>query len=61
VRKIIHKLETMAGGIICLTGLQGVGKSRALLTMQAWRMLIKDEEHWRTDASGKCPELGGET
>ena len=30
VREIIHKLETMSGGIIGLVGLQGVEKSGAL-------------------------------
>jgi len=60
VREVIHKLETMNGGIIGLVGLQGVGKSSALLAIQAGRTLLKDQEYRRTHASGKCPELGGD-
>ena len=60
VREIIHKLETMNGGIIGLVGLQGVGKSSALQAIQAGRTLLKDQEYRRTHASGECPELGGD-
>jgi hypothetical protein len=41
VREIIHKLETMSGGIIGLVGFQGVGKSSALLAILAGRMLLQ--------------------
>jgi hypothetical protein len=60
VREIIHKLETMNGGIIGLVGLQGIGKSSALLAIAGGRMLLKDQEYRRTHASGKCPDLGGD-
>ena len=60
VREIVHKLETMNGGIIGLVGLQGVGKSSALRAIQVGRALLKDQEYRRTHASGKCPDLGGD-
>jgi len=60
VREIIRRLETMNGGIIGLVGLQGVGKSSALLAIAGGRMLLQDQEYGRTHASGKCPDLGGD-
>jgi hypothetical protein len=60
VREIIHKPETMNGGIIGLVGLQGVGESSALLAIQAGRTLLQDQEYRRTHASGECPDLGGD-
>jgi hypothetical protein len=47
VREIIHKLETMNGGIIGLVDLQGVGKSSALQAILAGRMLLQDKEYRR--------------
>jgi hypothetical protein len=58
VREIIHKLETMSGGIIGLVGLQGVGKSSALLAILSGRMLLQNQEYRRTHASNACPDLG---
>ena len=58
VREIMRKLETISGGIIGLVGLQGVGKSSALLAIEARRTLLKDQEYRRTHASGECPDLG---
>ena len=42
VREIIHKLETMNGGIIGLVGSQWAGQSRALQAIYMWR--IRGEE-----------------
>ena len=53
VREIIHKLETMSGGIIGLVGLQGVGKSSALLAIEAGRMLHQLEEYGKARMSGE--------
>ena len=49
VREIIKKLEAMNGGIICLVGLQGVGKSSALLAMM--------EEYRKKNKSGNDLDL----
>jgi len=57
VREVIHKLETMNGGIIGLVGLQGVGKSSALLAILAGRMLHQDEEYRKAHKSGERPDL----
>ena len=45
VREVIHKLETMNGGIIGVAGLQGVGKSSALLAILSGRMLLQHKEY----------------
>ena len=58
VSEMIHKLETMSGGIIGLVGLQGVGKSSALQAMLAGRMLLQDKEYRKTHKSGDPPDLG---
>jgi len=58
VREIIRKLETMSGGIIGLVGLQGVGKSSALLAIEAGRMLHQHEEYRKSHNSGDPPDLG---
>ena len=58
VREIIHKLEGMNGGIVGLVGFQGVGKSSALLAIEAGRMLLQDEGYRRTHKSGHAPDLG---
>jgi len=60
VREIIHKLETMSGGIIALVGFQGVGKSSALQAIRAGRMRLQNQEYRRTHASKECPDLGGD-
>ncbi|MCJ7455387.1 hypothetical protein MUP07_01410 [Candidatus Bathyarchaeota archaeon] len=58
VREIIHKLETMNGGIFGLVGLQGVGKSSALLAIESGRMIHQLEEYRRAHKSGEPPDLG---
>jgi len=58
VREVIHKLETMNGGIIGLVGVQGVGKSSALLAILLRRMLLQDEEYRKAHNSGDPPDLG---
>jgi len=58
VREIIHKLETTNGGIIGLVGLQGVGKSSALLAILTGRMLLQDKEYREAHESGEAPDLG---
>jgi len=58
VREIIHKLETRNGGIIGLVGLQGVGKSSALLAIEAGRMLLQQEGYPKAHESGDPPDLG---
>ena len=58
VREVIHKLETMNGGIIGLVGLQGVGKSSALLAIQARRALLQQEGCPKAHESGDPPDLG---
>jgi ABC-type sugar transport system ATPase subunit len=45
VRQIAHKLETMNGGIVGLIGLQGVGKSSALLAIPERRMVLQYKEY----------------
>ena len=58
VRERIHKLETMNGGIIGLVGLQGVGKSSALLAILSRRMLLQHEEYRKAHESGDPADLG---
>ena len=58
VREVIQKLETMSGGIIGLVGLQGVGKSSALLAIESGRMIHQLEEYRRAHKSGEPPDLG---
>ena len=58
VREVIHKLETMSGGIIGLVGLQGIGKSSALLAILSGRMLLQHEEYRKAHESGDPPDLG---
>jgi hypothetical protein len=56
VREIIHKLETMNGGIFGLVGLQGVGKSGALQAI--YRSRIEQVDRRRAedpDAKGPVP------
>jgi len=53
VRETIHKLETMNGGIIGPVGLQGVGKSSALLAIESERMLHQLEEYRKAHMSGE--------
>jgi hypothetical protein len=55
VREVIRKLETMSGGII---GLQGVGKSSALLAIAGGRMLLQQEGYPKAHESGDPPDLG---
>ena len=50
----------MSEGIIGLVGLQGVGKSSALMAIHAGRTLLQDQEYRRTHASEECPDLGGD-
>jgi len=58
VPEIIRKLETMNGGIIGLVGLQGVGKSSALLAIAGGRMLLQQEGYSNAHESGDPPGLG---
>ena len=60
VREMLRKLETMNGGIIGLVGVQGVGKSGALLAILFRRVLLQDREYRRTHASGRRydPRIG---
>ena len=58
VRKIVRKLGTMSGGLIGLVGLQGVGKSSALLAILSRRMLLQHEEYRKAHKSGDPPDLG---
>jgi len=58
VREAIHKLETMNRGIIGLVGLQGVGKSSALLAIEAGRMLLQQEGYPKAHESGDPPDVG---
>jgi hypothetical protein len=58
VRKIIQKLEATNGGIIGLVGLQGVGKSSALLAILTRRMFPQDKEYGEAHESGEAPDLG---
>jgi hypothetical protein len=58
VREIIRRLERMNGGIIGLVGLQGVGKSSALLAILSGRMLLQHEEYRKAHESGDPPGLG---
>jgi ABC-type branched-subunit amino acid transport system ATPase component len=54
VREIIHKLETMKGGIFGLVGLQGVGKSGALQAI--YRSRIEQVDRQRAeDPDAKRP------
>jgi hypothetical protein len=58
VREVTRKLETMNGGIIGLVGLQGVGKSSALLAILSGRMLLQHKEYRKAHKSGDPPDLG---
>ena len=55
VREIIQKLETMNGVIVGLLGVQGVGKSSALLAIWAGRTLHQLEEYRKVHKSGDAP------
>jgi hypothetical protein len=58
VREIIRELEGINGGIIGLVGLQGVGKSSALLAIESGRMINQLEEYRRAHKSGEPPDFG---
>jgi len=58
VRGIIRELEGMSGGIIGLVGVQGVGKSSALLAIESGRMVLQREEYRRAHESGEPPNFG---
>ena len=58
VLEAIRKLETMSGGIVGLVGLQGVGKSSALLSIMTKKMLLQHEEYRKSHKSGEDPDLG---
>jgi ABC-type dipeptide/oligopeptide/nickel transport system ATPase component len=55
VREIIHKLETMNGGIFGLVGLQGVGKSSALQAIFRSRIAQADRQWQESDEKGPVP------
>jgi hypothetical protein len=46
VSRILRQLNIMSGGIIGLVGLQGVGKSSALLDILSYKRIL-DREAWR--------------
>jgi len=48
----------MNGGLVGLVGLQGVGKSSALLAIEVGRMLLQNDEYRKTHKSGDAPNLG---
>ena len=56
VAKIWHRLETMKGGIVGLVGLQGVGKSSALLFIYMGKLLSAQEERRRASKQQKGPD-----
>jgi len=58
VREVIRKVDEMNGGIVGLVGLQGVGKSSALLAIEFGRMLLQSDEHRKKHKSGSAPGLG---
>ena len=58
VREIIRRLKGMNGGIIGLVGLQGVGKSSALLAILVGRMLLQKQEYREKQKSGPAPDFG---
>jgi hypothetical protein len=55
VREVIHKLETMSGGIIGLVGLQGVGKSSALQAILKKRIAQADRQWQESGKKGPVP------
>ena len=59
VREVIHKLETMNGGIIGLVGLQGVGKSSVLLAIESARMVHLLEEYRKARMSSELVPRSG--
>jgi hypothetical protein len=55
VREVIHKLETMSGGIVGLVGLQGVGKSSALQAIFRSRIEQADRQWQESGEEGPVP------
>jgi hypothetical protein len=47
----------MTGGIVALVGVQGVGKSSALLAIEAGRVVIQNVEYRKVHKSGEAPDL----
>jgi hypothetical protein len=48
----------MTGGIVALVGVQGVGKSSALLAIELGRMVSHNVEYRKAHKSGEAPDVG---